>query len=337
MDLNFEIFGLEEEISSLGALKQEKGKLQTETEQLEKQKPKPTTEEEKSIEAKLTLLNDQKNQVNEQIADYKTRLNTIETIRTKVEALQTYVGKQLADIKNDLQSVGLADIYEKIRFSVSPNFNTALDSKKREIGTKIQGLQGAAESEDRISEDQTKEPLEIDLNILTSGYISKLSLDKISDLITVLESKSSLAEDKRKTVKAFEEMIEGHQKRVRELTKSIKEIEEQKIPLLPQKIKERDETYKNYFLLLQEEKEILEELYAPLKEKLIKESLGGKNEIEFFARIELDVENFFGKSENIIDFSRTGRHFTRGLAWDIRVYAPDFQGISYGPGPHGSA
>jgi len=95
------------------------------------------------------------------------------------------------------------------------------------------------------------------------------------------------------------------------LTKITKAIEDQKIPLLPQKIKERDQTYKNYFVILQEEKEILEELYAPLKEKLTKESLGEKNEIEFFARIELDVENFFAKAENIIDFSRTGKYYRK--------------------------
>jgi len=153
--------------------------------------------------------------------------------------------------------------------------------------------------------------MEVDLNTLTNDYISKLPLSKISVLISTLESKSSLAEDKRKTIRLFEEKIEKNHKRINELEKSIKDIEDTKKPLLHKKVKERDEEYKNYFILLQEEKKVLEELYAPLRKKLDKEDLGEKNKIEFFARIELDVENFFNKADSIIDFSRTGRYFRK--------------------------
>jgi hypothetical protein len=309
MGLNIEIFNLEEEIDSLDAKKEEKSKLQAEIEQLEEQKPKPITEEEKSIEEKLVLLNSRKNQLNGQIAVYKTQLSTIETIRTKVEALETYVDKQLTDIKNDLESVGLANICEKLKFSVSPDFNDNLDNKKREIETQIQGLKRTEESKEQISEDKSKESIEPDLSILTNDYISKLSIDKANALISMLESKSSLAEDKRKTIRSFEEKIEKNQKRVNELKKNVKEIEEVKKLLLPKKIRERDEAYKNYFILLQEEKKILEELYAPLRKKLDKESLGEKNQIEFFARIELNVRNFYNKADKIIDFGRKGRYY----------------------------
>jgi ABC-type dipeptide/oligopeptide/nickel transport system ATPase subunit len=309
VDLNAEIFDLEEEINSLGAKKQERSKLEAEIEQLQKEKPKPTTEEEKRIEGKLGLLNDWKNQLNVQVANYKIQLSTIETIKTKVEALKTYVDKQLVDIKNDLESINLANIYEKLQFAVPPDFNDVLNNKKSEIQTQIKGLQETEKLEEHISDHKTEDSPVVDLDVLTNEYISKLSLKKTNDLISILESKSSLAEDKRKTVKAFEEAIGNHQKRVAELTKSIKEIEETKKPLLPKKIEARDKTYKKYFILLQEEKKIFEELYAPLRERLDKESLGEKNEIEFFARIEVDVENFFNKADSIIDFSKTGRYF----------------------------
>jgi hypothetical protein len=308
-NLNSEIFNIEEEINSLDAKEEEKSKLQTEIEQLKKQKPKPTTAEEKSIEEKLGLLNSRKDQLNEQIAGYKTQLSTIETIRTKVETLNIYVDKQLADIKTDLESVGLANICEKLEFSVSPDFDDELNNKKREVETQIQRLQGVEELKEQIGEGKTKESEEPDLSILTNDYISNLPLSKIKALVSMLESKSSLAEDKRKIIRSFEEKIEKNQKRVNELRKNIKEIEEVKKPLLPKKIKERDEAYKNYFILLQEEKKILEELYAPLREKLDKENLGEKNQIEFFARIELDVRNFYNKADKIIDFSRKGRYY----------------------------
>ena len=310
-NFNSEIFNIEEEINSLKAKKEEKNKLKTEIEQLEKQKPKPTTKEEKNIERKLGLLNKRKIQLNEQIAAYKTQLSTIETIRTKVEALKTYVDKQLVVIKNDLESIGLANLYEKLKFSVSSDFNDELNNKKREIETQVQEFQGVEEVKEQIIEGKSKKSMEVDLNTLTNDYISKLPLSKISVLISTLESKSSLAEDKRKTIRLFEEKIEKNHKRINELEKSIKDIEDTKKPLLHKKVKERDEEYKNYFILLQEEKKVLEELYAPLRKKLDKEDLGEKNKIEFFARIELDVENFFNKADSIIDFSRTGRYFRK--------------------------
>ena len=257
----------------------------------------------------MGLLNNRRNQLNGQIATYKTQLITIETIRTKVEALKSSVAKQLMGIKRDLESVGLANIYEKLEFSVSKNFNDGIDSEKKKIETQIQELQGIEKVNEHFSEDKSKESTESDLRILKNDYISKLSLSKTNALIFILESKSSFAEDKRKTIRSFEEKIEKNQKRFNELEKNIKEIEEVKKIMLPKKITERDEAYKNYFILLQEEKKILEELYASLREKLDKEKLGEKNQIEFFARIELDVENFYNKSDKVIDFSKKGRHF----------------------------
>jgi len=308
-DLNIEIYSLEEEINSLDAKKEEKSKLQSEMDQLKDQKPKPTTEEEKKIEAKLGLLNTRKSQLNEQLAGFKTKLSIVEIIKTKVEELKAHVSKQLIDIKNDLEYVGLGNILKEIKFSVSSDFADALINKETEIKALIQELQGPKEPDEKIIEGKSKELPEQDLDTLTDEFIFKLPLSNINSLIFILESKSSLAEDKRKTIRLFEEKIEKNQKRVNELEINIKEIEEIKKPLLPNKITERNEKYKDYFILLQEEKKVLEELYAPLREKLDKEKLGEKNQIEFFARIELDVENYFIKANSIIDFSRSGRYF----------------------------
>jgi hypothetical protein len=311
LDLNTDIFALEEEIGKLPAYQEEKDKLQAEIAQLEKQKPKPTTEEEEKIEAKLGLLNERKHQLNSEVAVLKTQSSTIETIRTKVDALKEYVGRQLADIKRDLESADLAHIFDKIQFSVPPDFKQSLDARKGEIQNSIRSLQGTEEFADPDKIQQIKASMEQDLNVLTKGLVFGLSLGTIKELVSLLEAKSSLAEDKRNTIRAFEESIATHRKRVDELKRSIKEIIDVKKPLLPGKITARDQAYENYFSLLQEEKKILEELYAPLREELDKETLGEKNQIEFFARIESDVEEFFNKASSIIDFSRTGRYYRK--------------------------
>ncbi|MDP3013852.1 MAG: hypothetical protein Q8M92_06375, partial [Candidatus Subteraquimicrobiales bacterium] len=61
------------------------------------------------------------------------------------------------------------------------------------------------ELKEQIGEGKTKESEEPDLSILTNDYISNLPLSKINALVSRLESKSSLAEDKIKSIISFEE------------------------------------------------------------------------------------------------------------------------------------
>jgi DNA repair exonuclease SbcCD ATPase subunit len=300
--LNDEIFVLEEEINSLDDKKKEKVKLEIEAKQLEEQKPKPQTEEERSIEAKLTFLNNRKNTLIEQIASLNLKLSTIETIKVKVASLKEYVQGEITDIKKSLESINLATLYEKLKFSIEPDFDTTLENERKVIEKQIKKFQGTQEP-DKPSNGGKQE------NELTDTYISALDLNKVNILITALESKSSIAENARKTIRSFDEKITKNQRRIEELDKSIKNIEDTKKPLLPTKKTERDTAYKNYFVLLQEEKQILEGIYSPLKEKLNEDSVGEKNQIDFFARIELNVSEFSRKADNVINFNRVGTYY----------------------------
>lgn len=309
--LDDEIFAIEEEINSLEGKKEEKGKLATEVKQLEGQKPKPQTEEEKKIEEKLTVLNNHKNLLNEEIAGLKIGLSIIETLKVKVASLKEYVQEELVNIKNDLESIGLSTLQSKLKFSVEQDFDSALDKKKKEIEDKIKKLQGAQEA-DKEDKEKAAGQNQTNLDEITDAYVSALDLDKVTVLISLLESKSSIAQNARNTIKSFDEKIAKNQKRIEELDKGIKDIEDAKKPLLPTKKTERDTVYKNYFLLLSEEKKILEDIYSALKEKLSTDAMGEKNQIDFFARIELDVNSFYDKADKIIDFSRVGTYCRKG-------------------------
>jgi DNA repair exonuclease SbcCD ATPase subunit len=143
---------------------------------------------------------------------------------------------------------------------------------------------------------------------LTDTYVSALDLNNVNAITSFLESKSSIAESARKTIKSFDEKIAKNQKRIEELNKSIIEINSTKIPLVPTKRTNRDNAYKKYFVFLQEEKQILEDIYSSLKEKMNKDSMGEKSQIDFFARIELNVNEFFNNADNIINFGRVGTY-----------------------------
>jgi len=311
-DLNTEIYNLEEEINSLKNKKEEENKLLSEIKQLKKQKPKPTTKEEKNVEIKLELLNSRKNQLNDQIASYKEQLTAIDAVKTKIKYLKNYIDKYLISIKEDFDSINLSNLYKKLKFSIPADFNQKLDTKKIEIENLIKESQEGLKTNESTNKNDFRESKKIITDTLTSNYISMLPLNKIINLIDIFESKSSIEKEQRKTIKSFEDKIENNNKRIQALKKDIKNINKIKILLLPIKIDNRNKAYKNYFSLLQKEKKILEELHAPLKEasnnKYITEE---KKQIEFFTRIELNVQDFYNKSDDIIDFNRTGKYYRK--------------------------
>ncbi len=301
-ELNKEIFSLEEDISSLKAKKKEKTELNKEQAELEAQKPKPTTDKEKEIEEKLSLLNEHKNSLNSEIANLKSHLITIENIKTKTSTLKSYVEKQLLQTKNDLKILGLN--YDKIEFSIKPDYTLALGDKQKKLIEQINKLQGVG----KIRRGDVKTTQEVKLDELPEEKIKDLSLSKTEEWINNLESISSIVESTRKAIKEYDSKIIKIKTRIKELEKSIVEIETVKVHEQPKKEEERNKAYKQYFKLLAEEKNSLEELYAPLKDKARAED---ENQMEFFARIELNVNYFFDKARTILDFGKKGNYYRK--------------------------
>ncbi|HOW59074.1 MAG TPA: hypothetical protein PLO78_05045 [Candidatus Omnitrophota bacterium] len=300
-ELNGEIAKLREEIGSLEIQRTTKKKTEEEIAQLNEQKPKPADAEEKAIEDKLTILYAKKNEINEKIAECKLQLSTIESIETKVSTLSQHIEKELSDIKTDLDSIGLGGIHSKLKFTVDPEFKTKLEEARKKLTGQIIVLEGATEEASPVSGKDKK------IGEITSDYINKLSLSGLNAEIAWLEAKSSIASDARNVIKDFEDKIEKNKKTVSALEKNIAEIEQTKMPILAKKIEDRKTTYKNYFILLQKEKEIFEALSAPIKAKIDAENVGEK-QIGYSARIEFDVNGFYDKACEVVNFKASGRY-----------------------------
>ena len=308
-DFNGEIYQLQGEIDSLADKNEEQARLKSEVKQLIEQKPKPTSGVEEIIEGKLTLLNKRKTDISEKIAVYNMHNNTIDAIEAKILSLKECVGKAIADIKTDLDSINMSSLQDKISFSIDEEFKTKLKVAKDKLWKEIKKLEGPTHAKDKdVKKVENGAEDSFNLDGITEKLISKQMLNEVNRLIILLESKSSIAEGKRKTIKDFEEKIENKQKRISKLTDDIKSINDKLKPELLKKLDDRDLAYRGYFTILQEEKSILESLYAPLKSKIDEEKKLEKNEVEFFARIEFDVNSFFLKVDRVIDFSRKGRY-----------------------------
>ncbi len=303
-ELNQEIYALETEIASLAEKRQEKKKLEEEISQLESLKPTPKTSEEIALEQKIALLKARRDALTDAIAAYKSQVNTIGTSRARIDTIKTYVAEQLKAIKVDFDAVGLSDLHQQIALSLPKDFDIKLSEKETELAGKITALQGNTIKSAGAGRDSVSEA---DPNKLSQEVIDKLSLSDVNRIMAKLEAQSSVAEAQRKAIKELDDKIAKNRKRIADLNRGCEEIEKVKRPLLPQKVSDRENVYKDYVALLQEEKRILEELYAPLKEKLKKAEVGEENKLDFFARIEFDVKSFFGKAQDLLDF-RTGRY-----------------------------
>lgn len=297
INVNRDIYSLEEDIFSLNTKIEEKSNLETELIELKKQKPKPTTKEEKAIENKLSLLSEHRNELEDKVAILKSNSTTISSIRTKFLTLKSTVEKEILEIEKDLKKVGL--IYNKTIIEFKPDFLNVLEKKRKHISDEISKIKGNL---DNNIKDVQFEPQEMDLSDLSKNKIKDLSLYDTLNWIRKLESDSNIVESARKAIRSYDEKIRKIILRIDVLKKDISDIKNKKATL-SKKEKSRNEIFKQYFKLLNEEKKVLEELYAPLKQK---HNVKNKNQIEFFVRTELNVENYFQKAKNILDFSKKG-------------------------------
>ena len=301
--LNKEIYELQVEIEKLDSFINEKENLRKEITQIKKQKPKPKTEEETLIEEKLSLSTKRKETLEDSISSSNVKYQKISLVKTSIETLKDQISTKLSLIKSELESIGMENLIDEIKFTISDKFYSKLDKLKKEISNETIKLTGNM-NEYNIWKEQNE-----DLNILTDSYISSFLLKSIEKLINFLESKSSIAEENREVIKKIDKKIETNRKRINELNENINSINTEKKPSLPQKINEREGQYIEYINLLKEEKNILDEIYWPLKEKLNSNEFGGYEKLGFFPRIEFDLDDFFEKSRLLIDFSRTGEYY----------------------------
>lgn len=304
LDFNNKIFKSKNNISSLQSKKEEKKKFGEELKELEQKKPKPTKKKEKEIEEKLSILNNHKNHLESKIANLKSFITTIESIKTEINVLKKYVKDKTTQIEKDITVLGLKS--KKLKLIGVSGLESALDKKNNEIEEEIIKLIEGEEKKDngkKVAAGVSDEPK---LKKITNNNIKNFCLNKTKEWITKLESKSTIMEATREKIKEFDDKILKINKRIEDLDKNIAIIEKLEIPELPKMIDNRNKAYKDFFELLSEEKETLEELYSPLKSFLTKSNK--KNQLEFFARIELDVNNFFKKACMLLDFSRKGRY-----------------------------
>lgn len=306
-ELNQKAFDLEKRIAGLEEKKSKQADKLKEANQLENQKPKPETDEEKRIEKKLTLLRDRKNALSEEIATRNRLRTTIGSLRTEINLLKKQVTKKLDELEQSFSEIGLKGVYDSIKFEVPDDLDEKLNKKEKDINQEIKVFEGDPDKkEPEKTVEFVRKVQQGEIDVLTEEAFSSFSLSEVDRFIGILERKSSVAETQRKTIKDFEDKISKCRKEAAELAKDIKKIEDEDKPALPKVIEERKSKYKEYIDLLLEEKKLLEEIYKPLQEKLETEEFEVQSGIEFAARVEFNADEYLNRAHEVLDFSKKG-------------------------------
>ncbi len=321
--LNNELCGIEKAIASLSVKKKERDTLIKENIDFKNKKPKPTSGEEEKIEKKLETLTSRRDEINVTLATSSARINSLDTLKTKVTSLSKYVADEIRIINTEMDDLELKPLKGKIIFVVPDNFVEEIDAEKNRTKQGIKLLQGDTKNKEKKT-DTSK------LDEITKESISNFTLQETTSLIQKLEDGSSIAEAVRQTINAFNESILANKKRIITLGNEIRDIEDNKSQLLRRRIEKRNSVYNDFFKILCKERKMLETLYEELKSKLSSNKGVTERDLEFYARIKFNLSDFCSNADKIIDFGRTGRYFQSrdSLHKDLKSIADkiEFQG-----------
>lgn len=300
--LNNQICEIEKAIASLPGKKKEIDTLVGENIDFEEKKPKPASGEEEKIEKKLGILTSRRDEINVTLATSSARINSLETLKTRVTTLSNYVADEIRSINTEIDNLKLKQLEGKIAFVVQDDFIKEIDA---EI-IKTRKEMGVSQGDTRNREKKTNE---LGLDQITEESISNFTLQETTNLINGLEDRSSIVESVRQTINAFNQSILANKKRIITLENEIRDIEVNKSPFLCESIKKRDSIYNDFLRVLRKERKMLETLSEKLKSKLSSGKGLTERGLEFYARIEFDLSGFCSNADKIIDFGRAGKYF----------------------------
>lgn len=251
--------------------------LKDEATGLEKQMPKPATEEEKKVQEELQKKRGALAVLQQEVAGYKQKVQKVVDIGIRVAAFKSQMTRFENEVGTMLKDAGIPD-GEAAAFT--PKFSGDIDAplKKRtgELQAAIAAKEGLAEKP-------------------AVGTIRAIEQE-----IKVLVEKESTDKARQQQIKTIQTRLAAIATEIKKLTDEIDHINGPEKARLAKAKQERLEAYGGYFENLKLEQKALEELYRPVKKKL-KRTGGKDHELEFSIRWNADVEGWLQRGIQLFD------------------------------------
>lgn len=264
----------------------QKSKLEAEINLIQKSMPKED-QAEKDLTAKITAFRELETRLIQEISSLHVTISTYQSAENEIDKFSKYVEDNTNKIKQTLGTLGIS----KEALDTLPMFN---DQKiKNEIKAKIQ----ETEEKSRVLTGQS------DIKPLSEENLLPEKIKTLSDArqaIKQLELEETQDNEKRKIINKSLQDIQDIQKKIKLIEAEINKIDKHDIPEHQKLFSKITESYKSLFTSLLDEKNQLESLYAPLKERL---SNGAAHEkrLTFFIQQEVDHNAWCERGYNIFN------------------------------------
>lgn len=288
LDLNDVVDEYSNALSSDAKTKADLEKAKGELKQRKDQQKTLVSKSDKKAAEMVATLQESLSEMQTNAGKLKSKLTSLNDIRSTVNRARLRSAEWYAAIEPTLVEIGVPAEY---RSNFVPGFSGDTEEPLRAAET-------ALKSELNTIEGDPDEP-------------QPGSIAFVKQQLVIQNKKLNLDKARSEAVTKVGRHISRLQSQVNQLQEAIKTIERIRTDDLPNAQKRRLEEYLKYFALVAEEREILYELYAPLKHELGSRSTGEAN-LQFSVRVIVDVESWAARGENMLDLRRSGAFSKKG-------------------------
>lgn len=268
-------------VGKLGEKKDREMALTTERDGLIKQIPPAASPEEAKLLKDLQEKRDALSKVQQAAATEKQNLQRLVDLRKRAEAFNAQIDRYFEDIKPALKEAGISEAdWIAFKPTFTQDFRKPLQERKATIDAKVAALEGGDPPE--------------------SNTIKKLNAE-----IGELSKKETADKARQDRTKQIQTRIATLNAEILRVQAEIKNIEEVERPRLAGVKVRRLDAYQAYFVNLALEKEVLESLYEPIRERLNERALLKGRDVEFAIRWSVDIQRWLERSEALFDQRRT--------------------------------
>jgi len=270
---------------SKAKLKEKKARikaLQDELVGLQKQIPKPATEQEKKLQAELQKKRELLSQVQQEVAGYKQKIQKIADVKARVASFSNQMMRFYVEVENHLKEFGVP---EAARAAFRPQFAGDTEEPLAKAASDIEKAVVAKEG-------TVQKPAEGTLRAI-EGEIKKLTEIDTAD------------KARQKRIMEIQTRIAAIGVEVSRVSAEIAQIEGPEKERIEHVAKERLVCYGAYFENLQREQKTLEDLYKPVKRRLTESDASTtEQELEFSIRWDVDVDTWLKRGAALFDQRR---------------------------------
>ncbi len=273
--LNQSIADAQARLALRGVKEAELTRLKAELEQLQKTTPQLPAQNQADLK-ELENWNAKSKDVEQQIVAVNEKVNALDKIKTQFELMRDDVARFNAEIVSQLESVGLADQKHALAVRWPESALPIIAERRQVLVGEIAALRDA------------------------TGAAEPTTLNDIAKRIVDLKAQLQMSDAKRKQYDKFLKDKEQIERSVQALEKELVELKNVVATQIKQSHAERLEKYAATFLLLKEEKEILERLYQPLRDALAASNETAKK-LTFVSRISFNYMSQATRGMEILD------------------------------------